>query len=733
MHTTRMTNVATLVLSLVAVPPSAAGATEKDAAGASAPADMKTAILSKLEYDRSYFQKVVALKGQGKTDTKLSRAEFEKEAVRAVSALPVLEKIFDEKARYIAGKPFTVPANDEARRVYSNLVTLLNMLQATDARDFQAVVDAGQRVQIKEKRDLGLVRSDDARYYLNLYREFFYLMAVAHYRLGHDADAVGWLARIEADADVQKLKKLLSTETAKRPIDTRAERLAYLQTRPLAVVPFENLEKSSASDPDAWIGGGIAEVLSNDLTQHSDLIVVERTSVAKVLKEVALSQSGITDEKNAQNVGKMLSAGALLVGSYRVKGDKVFFSLRLVDAEDGRSVASKDAELRSAELFPDARKILLGLLGDIGWLTETTRSELEAARSPRPETIRDLLKARLLLASKSADAKELYAKAMKDDPAYAKAFEDLKKEFSALTSALAVMPFVNSAGVADDLWMSQGAAEALTTDLPKMGFNVVERTQLAAHLRERELGQVLDPEAARTTGQLAGADFVALGSVMHQKPRVRIDVRFVDVRTGLVLNAASADGRADDFPKLLVTLSTEIAKRFNEKLSEETLSQLAGRKMSRDEFEKFARQQLAKEALARKVVPAATEEAPSRSPFWLAVTGAFAGTAMAATGFVVAAKHNDAATYSEALLAVASRASDQERLMAEHEKELRTARILNVVGFGGVGVAAASISYFVYQELKGPDTVKKVAPGPTAALELHLGPSVAVVGLGGTF
>lgn len=694
------------------------------AAPEGAPPDMKAAILAKLEYDLSYFQRILTLKKQGKVDAKMSRAEFDSEAVRAAANVPVLERTFKEKAEYARGKPLPLPGKEDVHRVYSNLITLLNMLQAAELGNPQGVVDAGRRVVIKDRKDLGLVRGEDARYYLNLYREYFYLMAVAYYRVGNDSEAVSWMARIEADADLQSLKKKIAAEGPKN-VDSRAVRLELLATRPLAVMPLKNLEPDEETN---WMGAGLAEVFTNDLLQYSDLIVLERAAIQAVLGEMKLVEAGITEPRVAQDLGKMLSAGSLVAGSYRRSDGKVWISLRLVDVDDGRALASAEGSAAEETLFEGARQVLLSLMTGVNWMGDATRGEILASRAPRPGTIRDLLAARLLLASKSDQAKALYAKAVKEDPAFARAFGDLKKEFSGLSAAVAVLPFVNTSGVAADLWMVQGVAESLTTDLPKLGFTVVERAQLARLLKDQMIGQVLDPDTVREFGMKVEADFVVLGSLLHQKPNVRVDMRFVDVRTGVVANSVSAEGLDGEFTKLLVSLSVEIAKRFNEKLSEATLSELAGKKMSLPEFERYAREQLAKETLARQVKPVDVEEAPSRVPFWGAVGGVAAGTGVAALGFVLGAQHGAQATYSDALLRFATQAPDIERLTGERDRESDLSTIWRSVGWGGVGMALVSVGYLVYQEIVQPPTTTTTIQ-PLAALV----PGAVVLGLAGEF
>jgi hypothetical protein len=54
--------------------------------------EMRASIFDKLAYDRSYFQRIVTLREQGKSDKRLTAEEFESEVRRARANLPVLER-----------------------------------------------------------------------------------------------------------------------------------------------------------------------------------------------------------------------------------------------------------------------------------------------------------------------------------------------------------------------------------------------------------------------------------------------------------------------------------------------------------------------------------------------------------------------------------------------------------------------------------------------------------------
>jgi TolB-like protein len=601
--------------------------------------ELQAFIFSKMEYDHFYFKRIEEVKERGGRYKDLTVAQLDKESERARVYVPILDEFFHEIDEYKAGKPFHLPPTDPAFRVYMNLIAILDMFQAYDRHDYKTAVEYGARVVIDRRENLGLFRGETAEYYLALYRHFFYLMSASYYNQGKYDAAVEWLVRIEADTDLQKLKAQIATRTEGH-VDKRAERIAELRNRPLAVMAFGNLTKNPADD---WIGPGTAELLSVDLSRHSDLFVVERSQIAAVQSEMRLSQLGITNDNDATQMGKMLNAGSILVGSYQVAGSDINFHLKLIDADDGQVLAAAEGKVIMAELVPGVRTLAIAMLRELGWVDSVNENELSAAHAPRPDTVRDLMQARLLMATKADEAKALYAKAIREDPAYANLFADLQNRFAGLAATVGILPFINISGDEEDSWMVRGVAEALATDLPKMSFTVVERTQLETVLKTEATGQIISINSAQEIGRKAGADFVVLGSILHQKPLLRIDARFVEVKTGIVVTSSSADNQTDNFAAALATLSSAIAKSFNESLGKDTIEKLAGNSMSTADFEKYIRQQLSKEGLQKSMALNLTEPPPppkaelpltSRWWFWTSV-GVSVGGAVAA-GIVAA-------------------------------------------------------------------------------------------------
>ncbi len=205
-----------------AAPPAGVAAQEVEAPQASL-AQMRGFILDKLAYDAEYFEKVVAARSQGRSLPGLKAAAMHKEATRATRALPVLRRFVKERATFEQGTPLSLPTDAVTFKEYRNLLGLLNMFQAHQRNDAQAVVDIGGGMNVKTAEDFGRVRGASADYYVSMFRAYFYLMGSGHFARGRDAQAVSWFARLEGDATLAALKGSLEA-ASDAPADVAARR-----------------------------------------------------------------------------------------------------------------------------------------------------------------------------------------------------------------------------------------------------------------------------------------------------------------------------------------------------------------------------------------------------------------------------------------------------------------------------------------------------------------------------
>ncbi len=135
---------------------------------------------------------------------------------------------------------------------------------------------------------------------------------------------------------------------------------------------------------------------------------------------------------------------------------------------------------------------------------------------------------------------------------------------------IAVMDFKT---IGDNSNLGEGAAEILRTTLAGTGeYTIVERGMLKQVLKEQKLGQsgILDPKTAVGIGKVLGAKFVAVGSVVKFGKSYTLNVRFVNVETGEVLEGKRLTaGSKEEIPGLCLQmvklLSGDTKSKFKKK------------------------------------------------------------------------------------------------------------------------------------------------------------------------
>ncbi len=148
---------------------------------------------------------------------------------------------------------------------------------------------------------------------------------------------------------------------------------------------------------------------------------------------------------------------------------------------------------------------------------------------------------------------------------------------------LAVLYFDNNS-IADKANLdplNKGMADMLITEMSQIeAFKVVERQRLQDLLSEMSLGQsgVIDEATSQKVGKLLGAQNLLLGSFMNMfGGKMRVDVRIVEVETGVTLKAVEETGKVDDLFPMIKKLTDKVAKYFKVQLTKQDKERLDGR------------------------------------------------------------------------------------------------------------------------------------------------------------
>lgn len=137
-------------------------------------------------------------------------------------------------------------------------------------------------------------------------------------------------------------------------------------------------------------------------------------------------------------------------------------------------------------------------------------------------------------------------------------------------ASIAVLPFVNMSGDADQEYFSDGMTEDLITDLSKIsGLTVISRTSTSGYK-----GRKID---VREVGEALGVRYVMEGSVRKAGEQVRINAQLIDASTGGHLWAERYDGKLDDIFSLQDKVLEQIVGSLALTLSGDDRRRLAAR------------------------------------------------------------------------------------------------------------------------------------------------------------
>jgi len=106
-------------------------------------------------------------------------------------------------------------------------------------------------------------------------------------------------------------------------IPLRAERIR------IAIMDFEaqDIAKNDAVK--------VSELIRNEMINIGKFVIIERSQMGMILKEQGVQQTGCTDISCAVEIGKVLSAKKILVGTVMKLGDSLIITGRIVDVEKG--------------------------------------------------------------------------------------------------------------------------------------------------------------------------------------------------------------------------------------------------------------------------------------------------------------------------------------------------------------------------------------------------------------
>ncbi|MCC7431286.1 hypothetical protein IT568_10610 [bacterium] len=117
----------------------------------------------------------------------------------------------------------------------------------------------------------------------------------------------------------------------------------FAQTK-IAILPFQN----NGSDKLNNLQEGIPSMITSTFATSEKLVIVERSQISKILKELHFSQTEFVDPNSAAEIGKMLGASKVVIGSYTELGNSIRVDAKVVTVEtasvEPRAIAKATAK-----------------------------------------------------------------------------------------------------------------------------------------------------------------------------------------------------------------------------------------------------------------------------------------------------------------------------------------------------------------------------------------------------
>jgi len=118
-----------------------------------------------------------------------------------------------------------------------------------------------------------------------------------------------------------------------------------------AYVAISDFSILASDDTLAFLSTEIPNDLAGGFSKGGLVKPVERQELEKVMEELKLSMSGLTDEDYALQAGKLLGAKYLLFGSLSKVGEQIKISCRLIETETSQIVYTESSRGMYTDLF----------------------------------------------------------------------------------------------------------------------------------------------------------------------------------------------------------------------------------------------------------------------------------------------------------------------------------------------------------------------------------------------
>jgi serine/threonine protein kinase/Tfp pilus assembly protein PilF len=226
---------------------------------------------------------------------------------------------------------------------------------------------------------------------------------------------------------------------AASPMPIAPPAVARPQQATVAVLNFANITGNASDD---WVGQGIAESLTSDLTRIKSIVVVPREQIFELQR--SLNELGRrVDDRQAIELGRRLGATVTVSGAYQRLGDRIRITAQGIEVSSGRQVSTVKVDGQLDDLF-DLQDRLVNEIAE-GLKVDVAQQDRAAMKQAGTESMdayeayaRGMLNLRLAGRDSIDRAVALFEQALEADPRYVEAMVALASALEMKGSFLAL-------------------------------------------------------------------------------------------------------------------------------------------------------------------------------------------------------------------------------------------------------------------------------------------------------
>ena len=175
--------------------------------------------------------------------------------------------------------------------------------------------------------------------------------------------------------------------------------LSAQDAKKLRVAVFD--PSSSGTNVDEGTKVAVRELISAAFVNTGNYTIVERSLLDRVMKEQAFSNTGVVDDSQATEIGKLAGANKVVLSVVTLVGGRNMLSIKTIDVQTATIDLQKTKVVNSDDLLESVEPMTLEMLGE---------EPVESSVKPAPQLTPQLKRNKLFSILKDMSEKDMEAK-----------------------------------------------------------------------------------------------------------------------------------------------------------------------------------------------------------------------------------------------------------------------------------------------------------------------------------